>query len=79
MIAPVAPSPGFLTEAVFAGLLGTQEHNIRGKRRESKLNWTVTLQHDLDPDTMTYATVATGTKGGGYDARYLRDSANTGG
>lgn len=78
-IAPGAPTPGFLTEAVFAGLLGTQEHNISRSRSESKVNWVVTAQHDFNPDVMAYATVSTGTKGGGFDARYLRDSANTGG
>ncbi len=77
-IATGAPTPGYLTEAVFAGLLGTQEHNISGKRSESKLNWTATVQHDFAPDTMGYVTVSNGTKGGGYDGRYLRDSANTG-
>ncbi|MFM5954484.1 MAG: TonB-dependent receptor [Novosphingobium sp.] len=78
-IAPGAPTPGGLTEAVYAGLLGTQEHTISGRRSESKLNWTATLQHDFAPTSMGYATVSNGTKGGGFDARYLRDSANTGG
>lgn len=78
-IAPGAPTPGFLTEAVYAGLLGTQEHVITRKRTESKLNWVITAQHDFTPDAMVYSTVSTGTKGGGFDGRYLRDTANTGG
>lgn len=70
-------TPGFITEAVYGGLLGTFEHNIIGrKRKEDDINWTVTLEQDLAPDVMTYATVATGTKGGGFDARFLRDNAS---
>ncbi|MEZ5696755.1 MAG: TonB-dependent receptor [Sphingomonadaceae bacterium] len=64
-------TPGFLTEAVYASLLGTSEHNRLDSRKETKLNWTVTLQQDINPDVMVYGTVATGTKGGGYDARFL--------
>lgn len=77
-LAPGAPSPGGISELLFAGLLGTQEHNISRKRSESKLNWNVTAEHDFAPDVMAYATISTGTKGGGFDARYLRDSDNTG-
>lgn len=70
---------GAIPEAVFAGLLGTTEHDIARKRSENKLNWIVTVQHDFASGIMGYATVSTGTKGGGFDARYLRDTDNTGG
>lgn len=69
---------GRATEGVFGGLLGTQEHDISRKRNEKKLNWVVTGQHEFTDKIMAYATYSTGTKGGGFDGRYLRDSANTG-
>ncbi|WP_338467849.1 TonB-dependent receptor [Novosphingobium sp. ZN18A2] len=74
-LGPGLPSPGGLTELVYSALLGTYEHNIQGRRRsEKKVNWTITAQHDFTPDVMAYATVSTGTKGGGYDARFLRQN-----
>lgn len=75
---PLAPgvTVASLPELVYLGLLGTQEHDISRKRSESKVNWIVTAQHDFTPDIMGYATVSTGTKGGGFDARYLRDSVD---
>lgn len=72
-IATGAPTPGQITEGVYANLLGTTEHRIIGReRKESKVNWTATIEHDFDFDVMGYATVSTGTKGGGFDARFLR-------
>lgn len=77
---PLAPGVtiGSLPELVYAGLLGTQEHDISRRRSETEVNWIITAQHDFAPDIMGYATVSTGTKGGGFDARYLRDSADVG-
>lgn len=75
-IAPGAPTPGFLTEAVYASLLGTSEHNVSRSRSEKKVNWNVTFQQDLADDVMAYASVSTGTKGGGFDARFLRNNSS---
>lgn len=62
-----------ISEGIYGGLLGTFEHNIQNRKRsESDVNWTLTLQQDFGDDTMVYGTVATGTKGGGFDARFLR-------
>ena len=62
-----------ISEGIYGGLLGTFEHDIRGRdRNETDVNWTVTLEQDFGADTMVFATVATGTKGGGFDARYLQ-------
>jgi len=70
-------TPGFLTEAVFAGLLGTFEHDIRGRTRdESSVDWSATLEHELSADSLGYITMATGTKGGGFDARFLQVNDN---
>ncbi len=70
-------TPAFLTEAVYGGLLGTFEHNIIDRKRsENDINWTVTVEHDFDYDVMAYATIATGTKGGGFDARFLQTNDN---
>ena len=64
---------GFLTEAVYGGLLGTFEHDIRDRKRsEDAITWSVTAEHDFSGDVMGYATVSTGVKGGGFDARFLR-------
>lgn len=70
-------TPGFLTEAVYAGLLGTFEHDIRDRKRsEDAITWSVTAEHDFNEDIMGYATVATGVKGGGFDGRFLRTNNN---
>ena len=70
-------TPGFLTEAVYGGLLGTFEHDIRGRdRNETDVNYQITLEYDLSMDTMVFATVSNGTKGGGFDARFLRTNDN---
>ena len=66
-----------ISEGIYAGLLGTFEHNIQNRKRsETDVNWTVTLQQDFGEDTMVYGTVATGTKGGGFDARFLRTNTS---
>ncbi len=57
--------------------LGTSEHDINGRKRdEDEWTWALTLQHDLSDGTMLFATASTGTKGGGFDARFL--GANNG-
>jgi len=64
---------GFLTEAVYGGLLGTFEHDIRDRKRsEDAVTWSVTAEHDFNSNVLGYATVSTGVKGGGFDARFLR-------
>lgn len=72
-IAPGAPTFGQITEGVFGGLLGTFEHDIRDrKRNEDAVTWSITAEHDFNADVLGYATVSTGVKGGGFDARFLR-------
>jgi len=62
-----------ISEGIYAGLLGTFEHNIQDrKRNEEDVNWILTLEQDLNDDTMVFATVSTGTKGGGFDGRFLQ-------
>ena len=62
-----------ISEGIYGGLLGTFEHDIRNRKRsETDVNWTLTLQQDFGDNTMVYGTIATGTKGGGFDARFLR-------
>ncbi len=61
-----------LSEFLFAGLLGTFEHDIKDREREEKdWNWSLTVENDLSDGIMAFATVATGTKGGGFDGRFL--------
>ncbi|MBD2858794.1 TonB-dependent receptor [Spongiibacter sp. KMU-158] len=66
-----------ITEEVYDGLLGTYEHDIRDRKRdESDVNYQLTLEHDLSADTMIFATASSGTKGGGFDARFLRSDTS---
>jgi len=64
--------------ALWVGLLGTYEHNIQGqKRSEEFVDWSFNLEHDINDDIMVYGLVSTGVKGGGFDARYLKDPTNS--
>ncbi len=57
------------------GFLGTYEHQFNGRQRdESFVDWYVNLEFDLGDDTLMYATASTGIKGGGFDARFLKES-----
>ena len=64
---------GQITEGVYAGLLGTFEHDIRKRKHgESEWPWSLTLEHDLTADIMVYGTASSGYKGGGFDGRFLK-------
>ena len=66
-----------ISEGIYGSLLGTFEHNIQGRTRdEESVDWTVTLEQDFGEDTMIFITAATGTKGGGFDARFLQTNDN---
>lgn len=66
-------TPGFLTEAVYGGLLGTFEHDIRNRKRsEDAITWSLNAEHDFNSNIMGYVTASNGIKGGGFDARFLR-------
>ncbi|GAB3093332.1 TonB-dependent receptor [Aestuariicella hydrocarbonica] len=68
---------GALDAGLWQGLLGTYEHDIRGRERDEEfVSWSINLEHDLTPDVMVFATVSTGVKGGGFDARFLRENDN---
>lgn len=65
---------GFLDVGLWNGLLGTFEHEILGRERsEEFVDWSFNLEHDLSDDTMVYGLISTGVKGGGFDARYLKN------
>jgi iron complex outermembrane recepter protein len=55
-------------EAVWNSLLNF-EHTFDGERKEADTSWLITLQYELNEDTLFYATAVTGFKGGGFDAR----------
>ncbi|TDG13025.1 TonB-dependent receptor [Seongchinamella unica] len=62
-----------IPEGIYAALLGTFEHDIRKRKRdEDDITGSLTLEHDIGGDSMVFATVANGTKGGGFDARFLK-------
>jgi len=66
-----------ISEGIYAGLLGTFEHDIRDRERsEEDVTGSITLEHDIGEDAMVFATIATGTKGGGFDARFLQTNDN---
>jgi outer membrane receptor protein involved in Fe transport len=49
----------------------SRSHDFRGlSRDEEKFTWSGNLQWDVGDDTMLYASISTGFKGGGYDAAY---------
>ncbi len=57
------------------GFLGTYEHQFVGrKRNENFVDWYANLEYDLGAETLVYATISTGIKGGGFDARFLKES-----
>ncbi|MEH6609181.1 MAG: TonB-dependent receptor [Halioglobus sp.] len=61
-----------------SGFLGTYEHTFEGRKRsEDFIDWYINLEHDLSGDTLIYATASTGIKGGGFDARFLKDAARS--
>ncbi|WOJ91905.1 TonB-dependent receptor [Congregibacter variabilis] len=62
-----------ISEGIYGGLLGTFEHDIQDRKRdEQDINWILTLEQDLGDNTMVFGTVSTGTKGGGFDGRFLQ-------
>lgn len=58
-----------------SGFLGTYEHEFRNRERnEDFVDWYLNVEFDLGEDTLLYATASTGVKGGGFDARFLKES-----
>ncbi|BFM15649.1 TonB-dependent receptor [Maricurvus nonylphenolicus] len=55
--------------------LGTENHDLEGNRSESAFTPTINIQHDLNPDTMIYASASTGFKAGGFDSRANTDAS----
>lgn len=70
--------PGFMNAAIWAGALGTWEHDIAADRQEDFITWSANVQHDFNDDSMGYVSVSTGFKGGGFDARFLKESLDDG-
>lgn len=63
-----------LNAALWEGALGTYEHSIVSRKRsEDFISWSLGLEHDLNDDVMLYGLVSTGVKGGGFDARFLKN------
>ncbi len=63
-----------LNAALWEGALGTYEHSfVNRQRSEEFVSWSLSLEHDLNDEVMVYGLVSTGVKGGGFDARYLKN------
>jgi iron complex outermembrane receptor protein len=58
---------GTITQKNFSTLLYRTVPNL--KVSESKVTWLANLNYKPDPDTLIYAKVSTGFKGGGFDAK----------
>ena len=69
---PLAQAAGIAQVAILQNALGTFEHDITRERNESFVTWSLGVQHDFNDEMMGFATVSTGVKGGGFDARFLR-------
>tara|TARA_R110002110_G_scaffold14698_1_gene67666 strand:+ start:94760 stop:97240 length:2481 start_codon:yes stop_codon:yes gene_type:complete len=66
-----------ISEGIYSSLLGTFEHDIRNRDRdENDVTGSITVEYDVGQESMLFATVATGTKGGGFDARFLQTEDN---
>lgn len=72
----LAQAVGIAEVAIFANALGTFEHDITRDRDEDFVTWSIGLQHDINDEVMGYANIATGVKGGGFDARFLRTNTS---
>ncbi|WOJ95140.1 TonB-dependent receptor [Congregibacter variabilis] len=73
----LAPVAAAVDAAVWndSGFLGTYEHEfVNRTRSEDFVDWYLNMEFDLGDDTMVYATASTGVKGGGFDARFLKES-----
>ncbi|MEO2267079.1 TonB-dependent receptor [Pseudoalteromonas sp. YIC-656] len=63
---PMLPTPMYL--AILKNNLGLEQHDISGSRSENEFNPSLNISRKLD-NGMVYASVSTGSKSGGYDAR----------
>lgn len=66
-----APGTPEYIAAVNLKSLGTFEHNFNEKRTEDQWTPSIKLQYMPDDDTMLYASLSSGFKGGGFDGRIL--------
>ncbi len=71
----LAQAAGVVEAAIFAGALGTYEHTLAAERDEEFVSWSANLEYDATDNIMVFASVSTGVKGGGFDARFLKNPA----
>ncbi len=65
-----------LNPVLWEGALGTYEHTITNRERsEEFVSWSLSVEHDLNEDVMLYGLASTGIKGGGFDARFLKNES----
>lgn len=65
--------PAFIDAQLWAGALGTYEHDIRNRKRDEEfVSWSFNVEYDLGDNVMAYFSAASGFKGGGFDARFLQ-------
>jgi outer membrane receptor protein involved in Fe transport len=65
-------APGFVQIGIWGANLGTFEHVINDEFSKSNFTPSLNVQWDANQDTMLYASVSTGYKGGGFDAYFGR-------
>jgi outer membrane receptor protein involved in Fe transport len=65
-----------LANGLFTNVLGIQQHDISGKRKETNLAPMVNFQYSASPGSLIYFSLARGYKAGGFDARSNRPPPN---
>jgi len=69
---PGLETPAFIAQTVLLnGALGTFEHDLADERDEDFLTWSIGAEHTFGEDILGYASISTGVKSGGFDARFL--------
>jgi outer membrane receptor protein involved in Fe transport len=56
-------------DAVYAGAIGSYEHNYKKTLNDEVVSWLVKFEYDFNYDVMGYVSVSNGNKAGGFDAR----------
>lgn len=60
-----------LDAGLFQGLIGSHEHDFSDRIDKDSTTWSLKVEYDLTEESMVYASISTGLKAGGFDARYV--------
>lgn len=65
----LVPGTDMGIDYILGRVLQVARHDLAGNREEARFAPSITIQHDLNDDIMTYANWSRGFKSGGYDTR----------